>query len=123
MDAVADGSPPLSARSHQQSLPPSDEVSEQGFLGAGLVRNEIFEGAIGSLMPEHFADSLHGRIYSSALALIARGVKANPVTLGSEFEQRFGTHGTRRSAVSDATRVMYAFKVIGAGAWVKSPQR
>jgi len=56
-------------------------------LALGLVRNEIFEGAIGSLMPEHFADSLHGRIYSSALALIARGVKANPVTLGSEFDR------------------------------------
>ncbi len=78
---------PFSSASSDRPLPPVNLEAEQAFLGAGLVKNAIFEDAIGHLQPEDFSDPLHGRIFASALALIARGLKADPISLKAEFDQ------------------------------------
>lgn len=77
---------PFSSAGDRPPLPVNLEA-EQAFLGAGLVKNSIFEDAIGQLRPEDFSDPLHGRIFTSALALIARGVKADPISLRGEFDR------------------------------------
>jgi len=69
-----------------QRLPPSNLEAEQALLGALLANNKAYERIAEFLVPEHFADLLHGRIYQAISRRIEAGQLADAVTLKAEFE-------------------------------------
>jgi replicative DNA helicase len=66
--------------------PPHNLEAEQALLGAILVNNEACDRVSAFLLPEHFFEPLHARIYETASTLIRMGKLANPVTLKTHFE-------------------------------------
>ena len=60
--------------------------AEQALLAALLARNELWYQAAEIVRPEHFADPLHGRIFSAIGKTIQAGTIANVVTLKAEFD-------------------------------------
>ena len=44
--------------------PPANTEAEQALLGAILVNNAAYQRVAEFLLPEHFADAVHGRIYA-----------------------------------------------------------
>jgi replicative DNA helicase len=69
-----------------QRLPPSNAQAEQALLGALLANNKAYDRVSEFLSPEHFADSLHGRIFQAITRRIEAGQLADAVTLRAEFE-------------------------------------
>jgi len=67
--------------------PPHNYEAERALLGAILINNTAYEKVSDFLHPEHFADSVHGRIYEAAAKLIERGQMADALTLKNYFEQ------------------------------------
>src|SRR5437762_11138956 len=67
--------------------PPSNTEAEQALLGAILVNNTAHSRVAEFLLPEHFGNAVHGRIYAAIGRLIERGQIANPVTLKNLFDQ------------------------------------
>ena len=87
MNTIAPNSPPASPLlGLSQRLPPSNLQAEQHLLGALLVNNKAFERVAEFLLAEHFADPLHGRIYTAIARRVSAGQLADPVTLRAEFE-------------------------------------
>ncbi|MBT4879747.1 MAG: replicative DNA helicase [Alphaproteobacteria bacterium] len=68
-------------------LPPRNYEAEQALLGALLHNNGSFEKVSEFLIPDHFADPVHGRIYGAIGRLIERGQVADPITLKDHFNQ------------------------------------
>jgi replicative DNA helicase len=71
----------------QYRTPPANIEAEQALLGAILVNNAAHSRVADFLLPEHFAEAVHGRIYERIGKLIERGQIANPVTLKNVFDQ------------------------------------
>ena len=69
-----------------QRLPPSNDKAEMALLGALLANNKAYERVSDFLVPEHFADPVHQRIYQAAARRIEAGQLADAVTLKAEFE-------------------------------------
>jgi replicative DNA helicase len=69
-----------------QRLPPSNLQAEQALLGALLANNKAFERVSEFLLPDHFADAIHGRIFQAIARRIEAGQLADAVTLKAEFE-------------------------------------
>ncbi len=69
-----------------QRLPPSNVAAEQALLGALLANNKAYERVSEFLIPEHFADPLHGRIFQAIARRIEAGQLADAITLKAEFE-------------------------------------
>ncbi|HEX5325855.1 MAG TPA: replicative DNA helicase [Acetobacteraceae bacterium] len=69
-----------------QRLPPSNLQAEQALLGALLANNRAYERVSEFLIPEHFADPIHGRIYQAIARRIEAQQLADAVTLKAEFE-------------------------------------
>jgi replicative DNA helicase len=71
--------------------PPAEQLvnydAEMAYLGACLANNEVWHKIADRLLPEHFADALHGRVYEAIGRLIQRGVRADPTTLKNLFDQ------------------------------------
>src|ERR1700731_3071389 len=67
--------------------PPANIEAEQALLGAILVNNTAHSRVAEFLMPEHFGNAVHGRIYAAIGKLVERGQIANPVTLKNLFDQ------------------------------------
>jgi replicative DNA helicase len=67
--------------------PPHNIEAEQALLGAILLNNATFHRVAEFLLPEHFAEGVHGRIFGAIAKLIERGQIANPVTLKNLFDQ------------------------------------
>ncbi len=67
-------------------LPPSNLAAEQALLGALLANNKAFEKVADFLAAEHFADPVHGRIFSTIARRIEAGQLADVVTLKAELE-------------------------------------
>jgi len=84
-------------------LPPANEEAEQALLGAILANNAAYERVAEFLLPPHFADAMHGRIYEACGKLIERGQIANAVTLKNYFEQE--------SALNDVGGSQYLAKL------------
>ena len=61
--------------------PPHNFEAEQVLLGSLLYRNEAYRAAGEILRPEHFADPLHGRLYSTMAGLADRAEPFNIVSL------------------------------------------
>lgn len=66
--------------------PPHNLEAEQALLGAILVNNEAAQKVQGFLMPEHFFEPVHGRIFESVLKLMDKNQIADPVKLKPYFE-------------------------------------
>jgi replicative DNA helicase len=66
---------------------PHNEEIEQALLGALLVNNKSLEKVSEYLKPEHFYNSVHGRIYGAIQIFVERGQDASPLTLKSYFEK------------------------------------
>jgi replicative DNA helicase len=69
-----------------QRLPPSNLQAEQALLGALLANNKAYERVSEFLIPEHFADPIHGRIFASIARRVDAGQLADAITLKAEFE-------------------------------------
>ena len=67
--------------------PPANTEAEQALLGAMLINNAAYHRVSEFLLPEHFGNAVHGRIYAAIGKLIERGQIANPVTLKNLFDQ------------------------------------
>ena len=67
--------------------PPHNFDAEIQLLGAILLNNRAYEKVGDFLLPEHFIDDRHRRIYEACAKLIGRGQQANPTTLKNYFEQ------------------------------------
>jgi len=65
---------------------PRNIEAEAALLGALLIDNRIAEDVSARLKPEHFFESIHGRIYAQLLKLIDQNVVVTPVTLKPYFE-------------------------------------
>ena len=65
---------------------PHNLEAEQALLGAILVNNEALDRVSGFLLPGHFYDPLHARIYETLATLIHAGKVATPITVKSFFE-------------------------------------
>ncbi len=65
---------------------PHNLEAEQALLGAILVNNEALDRVSGFLVPAHFFDPLHARIFETLAALIHAGKTATPITVKSFFE-------------------------------------
>src|SRR5207302_346186 len=57
----------------QFRTPPHNAEAEQALLGAMLVNNTAHARVAEFLLPEHFADAVHGRIYAAIGKLVERG--------------------------------------------------
>ena len=68
-------------------LAPHNLEAEQALLGAILVNNEACDRVATFLLPEHFYEGVHARIYEAAATRIRAGQLASPVTLKTFFEQ------------------------------------
>ncbi len=66
--------------------PPHNLEAEQALLGAILVNNEAAQKVQGFLMPDHFFEPVHGRIFESVLKLMDKNQIADPVKLKPYFE-------------------------------------
>src|SRR5271166_2073016 len=69
-----------------QRLPPSNLQAEQALLGALLANNKAYERVSEFLLPVHFADPIHGRIFQAIQRRAEAGQLADAVTLKAEFE-------------------------------------
>jgi replicative DNA helicase len=67
--------------------PPHNIEAEQALLGAILQNNRTLEKVSEFLLPEHFANALHGRIYTACQTLVEQGRLASPVTLKAYLER------------------------------------
>ncbi len=89
-----------------QRLPPSNVAAEQALLGALLANNKAYERVSEFLVPEHFADPIHGRIFQAISRRIEAGQLADAVTLKAEFE-----HG---GVLDEVGGVAYLGQLLGA---------
>ena len=61
--------------------------AEQALLGAILVNNEVYHRISDFLLPEHFFEPVHTRIFEVCAQRIGRGQLANPVMLQALIEE------------------------------------
>ena len=66
---------------------PQNLEAEQALLGAILANNKAIEKVSEFLKPQHFADSVHAKIFEVISTLIQRGHIADVITLKNYFEQ------------------------------------
>ncbi len=67
-----------------QELPRNIDA-EAALLGAALIDNRVVQDLPVALMPEHFFEPLHGRIFAQIRALTEQNMLASPVTLHPLF--------------------------------------
>lgn len=77
-------STPEGGLSYRQA--PHNLEAEQALLGAILVNNEACQRVSGFLLPEHFFEDVHGRIYEAIVKLVNDNRTADPVKLKPYFE-------------------------------------
>ncbi|MGF1550752.1 MAG: replicative DNA helicase [Sphingomonadaceae bacterium] len=65
---------------------PHNVEAEAALLGALMIDNRLAEDIQLKLLPAHFYEPLHARIYEGILKLIDRNMIANPVTLRPMFD-------------------------------------
>ena len=69
-----------------QRIPPRNDLAEQALLGALLANNRAYERVSDFLLPDHFSDPIHGRIFQAIARRVEAGQLADAVTLKAEFE-------------------------------------
>jgi replicative DNA helicase len=83
--------------------PPMNLEAEQALLGAILANNAAFEKVSDFLLPQHFSDPAHARIFEACGTLIERGQIANAIQLKNLFE--------REELLSDVGGAQYLAKL------------
>jgi replicative DNA helicase len=66
-------------------LPPANLEAEQALLGALLANPRAYDKVGGFLLPKHFADPLHERIFAAIQRRVEAGQVADAVTLRADF--------------------------------------
>ncbi len=66
--------------------PPANLEAEQALLGAILTNNDACDRVSAFLLPDHFSEAVHARIFEAASTLIRAGKLASPVTLKTYFD-------------------------------------
>lgn len=66
---------------------PHNLEAEQALLGAILVNNDVLEKVQDFLLPEHFANGAHSKIFAACETMISKGQLVTPVTLKPFFEK------------------------------------
>jgi replicative DNA helicase len=89
-----------------QRLPPANMRAEQALLGALMANNRALERVPDHLMPGHFADPVHGRIFEAIRGRVIAGKLADAISLRDEFEHS--------SALDDAGGVAYLGQLLSA---------
>lgn len=69
---------------------PYNLEAEQNLLGILLLNNQSLESVSDFLLPFHFADATHGKIYEAICRFVERGQIADPITLKNYFEKDNG---------------------------------
>jgi len=80
LEAVARKLEPVTQAQNFRQAPHNVEA-EQALLGAILVNNEAYYRVSDFLLPQHFFDPLHRRIFELTSGLIRSGKVATPITL------------------------------------------
>lgn len=70
--------------------PPSNIQAEQALLGAIMATPKAFALVEGFLKAEHFADAIHGRVFSALAGRIAVGRVADLISIRGDFETAGG---------------------------------
>jgi len=78
--------PPVPATAAPEQRLPRNIEAEAALLGALMIDNGIVEDVQMMLVPDHFYEPLHGRIYDAVLRLVGKNMVANPVTLKPMLE-------------------------------------
>src|SRR3982751_302049 len=91
------------------SLPQNIEA-EAALLGALMIDNRLVEDVQLKLRPDHFFESLHGRIYEAILRMTDANPVANPVTLRPLFESD--------ESIKEVVGPAYLAQLTGSGAAV-----
>jgi replicative DNA helicase len=65
---------------------PANVEAEAAFLGAVLIDNRVIEELSIQLVPAHFFEPIHGRVYERIVQLLDRKAVVTPVTLRPYFE-------------------------------------
>ncbi|MGY2047611.1 replicative DNA helicase [Methylobacterium sp. JK268] len=71
----------LEAVAQEYRVAPHNIDAEQALLGAILVNNDAYYRVSDFLIPEHFMEEVHRRIFEVAVSLIKAGKLASPITL------------------------------------------
>ena len=77
--------------------PPHNYEAEQAPLGDIIENNLAYEKVSEILLPEHFAEGIHGRIFEVIGKLVRRGHTADLVTLKNFFERPAAARAVGRS--------------------------
>jgi replicative DNA helicase len=93
---------------------PHNLEAEQALLGALLVNNAAAEKVQGFLMPEHFYEPVHGRIFDAIVKLMERGQTADPVKLKPYFKDD--------PALEDVGGVSYIVRLAASAPTVFNPE-
>jgi len=85
--AAADNVTPLRETDQEVGyrVMPHNFEAEMALIGAILANNRAYERVQEYLLPEHFADPAHARVYEACMRLIDRGQLVSPVTLKNYF--------------------------------------
>lgn len=95
-------STPEGGLSYRQA--PHNLEAEQALLGAILVNNEACQRVSGFLLPEHFFEDVHGRIYEAIVKLVNDNRTADPVKLKPYFEGDEALEDVGGASISCASR-------------------
>lgn len=68
-------------------IAPFNIPAEQAILGAVLTNNDAVNRVADYLLPDHFYEPVHKRIYDAVLKIIDKGLIATPVTLKNYFDK------------------------------------
>ena len=71
----------LDSREPDYRAPPQNIEAEQALLGAILVNNDAFYRVSDFLLPEHFFEPIHQRVFEQMASLVRAGKIATPITL------------------------------------------
>ncbi|MCJ9428949.1 replicative DNA helicase [Kordiimonas marina] len=104
-DAANDSEDKLGYRQQPHNL-----EAEQALLGSILVNNEAAQKVQGFLLPEHFFEPVHGRIYEAVLKLMDKNQVADPVKLKPYFEND--------EALSDVGGAQYLVRLAASAATI-----
>jgi replicative DNA helicase len=77
---------PLREPTPPERILPTNGAAEQRLLGATMCDNHLLD-EIAFLQPDHFANALHGRIFTTIRQLVERGDVANIVSMARSFEE------------------------------------
>lgn len=87
LQAANDESTASVVKLEEARVPPHNTEAEQALLAALLHNNSSYEKVSEYLLPGHFSNGVHQKVYEAISKLIERGQVADPITLNNYFKQ------------------------------------